>query len=726
MSKALSIEQFLATLNIIDYDDYLEDVPDTLFDTISKDVEPNKMSDFMDTEEKEVDENYECWREEEDDEIDEGYECEDNLKDINLYNELYQRSLKENVSFVTLIRNEFFQHGQKLIVTRGQQNGIYLSCHLEYRERGGKGIKRSLKQETQCPMKVELNIGIDGKVTFKPSCCWRHNHNTEFVKPILTKEQKEMIQEQIKKGHTSRQIALDMDFFVLVSEIENIKKTFRRGYKKNMYQLVVNELKNLTNFDSHFVVDETNKFLGLIAINRFALEHISFDVVFVDDTTHTNDLDLDEIVMIGIDPDGRNVIIAIAFSLNTKTESFTMLFTHLKELMITHQKRIEYVVCDRDFAQTNALKVFEDCHIVYCIRHIARNIKSRFGQNSDLYKLFNKMCFIRDSKQSNATAYIPSFKSNQYSDSENEYLNVIDEMIKREDDDGKRALNLLKTQIDSYLPSILVNFPLMNNRTTNRVEGFFGIQKRNMYNVYFPMCIKNIKLLNDLYLAKPRNKTSIPFDGLLSDKSRKQLGSLAINYLVKEMEAIKNGCVFPIKECCCSSWLQWRIPCRHMIMYLLKENKSLPIIKDEMIPSKYFWYYSKPCKQGIVSPTIQNTSQESTPSIDDFTSAVNFLLRFEEGRNYIINGVKIFQKSEVVNPQCDHVRFLKLPHKNTCKRVSQTCDNHGRSNSTNMYVVSPTIHPGEVVIRTGQRKKRTICCRICGGKHYQKTCPHLK
>ncbi|XP_057808414.1 protein FAR1-RELATED SEQUENCE 5-like [Salvia miltiorrhiza] len=102
------------------------------------------------------------------------------------------------------------------------------------------------------------------------------------------------------------------------------------------------------------------------------------DVIFVDATYKTNKYDLICVPIVGINHHRMNVMFAIAFLSNEKTESYEWLFSTFLESMYHREPSI--IFSDQDQALMNGVDVtFRDAKHWLCQWHINKNTGKQFG-----------------------------------------------------------------------------------------------------------------------------------------------------------------------------------------------------------------------------------------------------------------------------------------------------------------------------------------------------------
>ena len=116
-------------------------------------------------------------------------------------------------------------------------------------------------------------------------------------------------------------------------------------------------------------------------------------VVFMDDTSCTNAFLFPVVSLLCRDESDTVHTVAWGIVKNRTTSSFVRFLSFVSNSVTG----IKTIVCDRHFAQRNAIeRVFGDhVNIVHCAVHVARNIQTNTGASSDLLGRFWEMRFRR-------------------------------------------------------------------------------------------------------------------------------------------------------------------------------------------------------------------------------------------------------------------------------------------------------------------------------------------
>ena len=112
-------------------------------------------------------------------------------------------------------------------------------------------------------------------------------------------------------------------------------------------------------------------------------------IVVVDRTFLTRRYKLTLLLVVGIDADGHNVILAWAVVESENTSSWKYFLRHLRRciLEITSERYVFISDHDKGLVEADVL-LGENCIRAYCSKHIEGNLKDAFGTKDGLMALF--------------------------------------------------------------------------------------------------------------------------------------------------------------------------------------------------------------------------------------------------------------------------------------------------------------------------------------------------
>ena len=231
--------------------------------------------------------------------------------------------------------------------------------------------------------------------------------------------------------------------------------------KSNLYN---NEFYVLHHWRTDLIT-KVKKYNGSSFISKkFINWEIAHDICFMDDTCCINIFDFPLITITFEDFNEKRQILAFGFLAGRGEEYFVSFLNDVKEKL---KKDIRIFIVDRWMGQKNAISiVFNNSTIVFCRIHLERNIRTTFGEYSQVGSLLHQL-----------------FKGTI---SKDKYLNELQKLIDSSKK-HKRALKTLYSDVDSYCPSKLNDLQLRKHTTTNAQEGLFGTLKVRYGNDRLPL-----------------------------------------------------------------------------------------------------------------------------------------------------------------------------------------------------------------------------------------------
>ena len=178
----------------------------------------------------------------------------------------------------------------------------------------------------------------------------------------------------------------------------NVFQNALRGIRKDILSEQCRALRNEANmsklWSNEIHLTRENVSIEAIFMNTaLSPSCIDNNVVFIDDTSCANVFSLTLVTMLCRDPAQRVHAIAWGVVQNRTTASFGRFLGYVKSAFPS----IQTFVCDRHFGQRKAIReVFGDgVSIFHCCVHIARNIRSNCGPNTNILSRFWEMRYKR-------------------------------------------------------------------------------------------------------------------------------------------------------------------------------------------------------------------------------------------------------------------------------------------------------------------------------------------
>ena len=270
--------------------------------------------------------------------------------------------------------------------------------------------------------------------------------------------------------------------------------------------------------------------------------------------------------MIVEDTNGKNQLLSFAIINNRTKESFVLYFEQLAELI----PDVKTFVTDRNTAQVNAIEaVWPEAKIIYCQVHIGRNIRDKVGEQ--MYKLYQQMIRKKASEEDLICAFENEIKNNKK---------------------VSKFLTKLLSISERWLPSHVNKIEHRGNVTTNRVEGFFGVLKRETDHCLKFMSQLSMILLNEgdkLYVHSRSMQKDIKVmdlfgeDGLyVGYEARKQI----VNEYKETFDCLVERYSSQYSKDCCYIHQCYDLPCRHLLALRICDGVK-PLLSLQDIPLRW-------------------------------------------------------------------------------------------------------------------------------------------
>ena len=541
-----------------------------------------------------------------------------------------------------------------------------------------------------CPVEAKFQL-INGAAKFI-SCDEKHTHEINS-KPnhrkqnSLTIKQRKEIKEATINGVTSGKIRLNMGLLCSKDVLYGVRRPILKSYKINEMENLQKEMNLWKNWKNILLIE--NKTFHGCYIHHIPIcsSYYAKDICIVDDTSCTNYYGLPLLVMISDDENGRNQVLSFSFMENRTQQTFTNYFLSVKEIV----GEIRLFVCDRNQTQINAIKaVWPNALIIYCLIHIGRNLRSI---NIALYVKFKQMC----NKQIE----------------EKEYLAYCEKYIN--DNPNSKGANILIKLLEEkehWLPSITIKYMHADNDTSNRVEGFFGSLKNLIDHqvLSLPQIIRAVYLRGERLriLSASDKQIEIPQD-IISLEDASHIGSVALSIVLNEYNEMNRiGCL-PIKSSsqCCNISTMFGIPCRHLLLERMKEDKIPLLSLDDFIPR---WRHSDLMNNCNSKDNMEFVEKSKANECD--WSYSNCLARFER---YFGTASKNDKIQNILNDTLD--RLSSIEYQSGIEEEILPPPNL-------LAAGRPKTYPRNNTEFGAPRKKKQYKCRICGKKgHTAPRCP---
>ena len=270
-----------------------------------------------------------------------------------------------------------------------------------------------------------------------------------------------------------------------------------------------------------------------------------------------------------MDENGKNQLLSFALLSGKKENDFSRFFNFIKQHGIGS---VRLIVCDRYQSQVSSIsKCFPNTQILFCLRHIKRNIEQNFG-NGEITKVF------RNAFQMNQTL--------------KEFIDKISPYLENKDQTHYQALVELINSVNNWFPQVTDNYQHCGNNTTNRIEGEFGVLKNRTSHEILSLVdiISTLKVRHDeLALSRTKNNLLndliIP-DTLMDKNESNQLGRMAKQILLKSYKQYCNG-EHNLNECNCIAYKWYGLPCCHQIAQIDSNSLDKALICIDCLPKRW-------------------------------------------------------------------------------------------------------------------------------------------
>lgn len=542
--------------------------------------------------------------------------------------------------------------------------------------------------------RAKLYFQLENGIVRFISCDENHTHDV-YLKPnhrkqnTLTQSQRNEIKFKTINGVTPGKIRLQMRLTCSKDVLYGIRRPILEEERNGEMNNLINEMNSWFNWKNIILIDDNKKFNGCY-VHHKPVCHTDYakDLCVIDDTSCTNRYGLPLLVMIAEDENARNQIISFSFLASRTQQNFINYFNSVKEEI----GDIRLFVCDRNQTQINAIKiVWPNSLIIYCSIHIGRNIRSF---DNELYKMFKKMIY----KDINEDEFINECKN---------YIN------NNPGSKGANILTKLLSEVEHWLPSIIINYRCLENETSNRVEGFFGSLKNLIdHNIQtLPQIIRAVYIRGErLRVLSVSDKPIIIPSHIISKEDAMKIGTLPLSIILSEYNDINNvGCLQKEYGNCCNINKIYGLPCRHMIIKRIQEDKIPLLSIDDFLPR---WRH---CNRNDFNQNIDKIEflRINNDNKDNNWTYSDCIAKFER---YFDSAKKCVDIQKILDNTLDKLSSMEY----------QSGTDQDILPPSNLLISGkPTTHPRNNCESFGApRKKKKYHCSICGGEgHTAPRCP---
>ena len=448
----------------------------------------------------------------------------------------------------------------------GDRTYATYSCHF-----GGK-IYGSNTSKTGCPffLKYKRQENLDGRYQYTlVASNWMHNHRVDEIfidahccccstDEILETQQQQQLKVPPGCIRANLGVATNSNIFY------NIRRPVILASKKETISELLSSMK-CRNFVSDVTVDEDGTLTRAALLHTAVASHAyATDIVFTDDTVSTNIYGMKVQTMIVEDPESRSQLYAFGYLSGQDQEAYEAFFLSIRTLSGQCPRIIMADRCEAQFGALN--KIYPEAHVVFCLRHLGKNLERHFHHDSDVIKGF--YAIKKDVRQCDR------------------YMDMITRMIEEDPADfpGKETLKWMVTYADHWVPLRLIQHGVLRDWTTNRDEGYFGWFKQSYGFTLFTLTQLTKNIITSARLLSANSTASIRqtdkrFETLPCD-NKELIGALALEVIGRELTAYLNQedmepchlCI--LRETC----PELALPCRHTI------DENTPLRAQDLHP----------------------------------------------------------------------------------------------------------------------------------------------
>ena len=412
----------------------------------------------------------------------------------------------------------------------------------------------------------------DKLIAYLEKIITEHNHSIGLVttkkdRNSLPYSQRSRIQIATEDCQTAQRIKIKESLTCSKDVLYGARRRVLKEMRDEEIANLLNVLCDFDNWKNDIFIDDDCKLRFLYSIHeRIAVCNYSRDICILDDTSCTNYYGLPLLVLIVEDENRKNQILSFTLMEDRTKPSFINYLTHVKQYL----GEIRLFISDRNKTQISAIEtVWPNAIIIYCTKHISRNIRTNAGK--EMEKKFIDMLNGRKTEEE----LIKDF---------NTYI------LFNPSSNGAGTLRELLDCKDRWLPSITSKYLISENETTNRVEGFFGNYKNLNEHKLKPLAevVKSLYLCAESSFICSRNIPQVIIkDHLISKEEAIHIGKCALDIINEEYNTVKNKILTAqYNDECCKIHKHYGLPCRHMMLKRMKENK-VPLLSIDDIPLRW-------------------------------------------------------------------------------------------------------------------------------------------
>lgn len=592
-------------------------------------------------------------------------------------------------------QNKHFQSHAELtryVHDVSRKYSVPLSTHLSgisrtyqvYKCRYGGRVYGMSTAKTDCPCYLKYQRNTDNTFSLIEAN-WLHNHSTDRLYTeshcnCTSDELKEEIWNQQKLNIPPGSIRSNLDIVTTPDIFYNMRRNVIHCENTETLDDLISSMNN-SEFSSIVTKDSNGNLLRASVLHkRVSQFNYSTDIMITDDTASTNLYDMKLQVSIVIDAENKSQVYSFGYLSGQSQNAYYSFFKEIKDMS---QQQPRVIIVDRSQAQVLAIKeVYPDSYIVYCLRHLGKDLQKYFPKNSDIIIGFYDI-------QKNVQRC-------------NDYLQLLISKLSQiqEESKGKQILKWMIENEENWMPLKLIQHGVIIEWTTNRCEGFFGMFKQRFGFRRFTLTTltKNLFLQCRTMIIDSNNtikKTINRYKDLdcVEPNDIPIIGKYALDIISYEMvEFLKDKEIETCKICALrNSCPDLALPCRHIM------DKNI-LISAKDLNQRYIREDISMIKEGShminsAEPTLSSEYSDIMSQISPFASIAN--------RN---------------------AQVREILEESISKLKATLIENEGGMPPTLSIKGKLSMHPSKNVILGGHPKtKRVYKCSICGQTGHNKS-----
>lgn len=384
--------------------------------------------------------------------------------------------------------------------------------------------------KTNCPSFISYYADSSKKWSIgKTNWCHNHSLDTSFTEAhcnCLSSATITKIRTLQSLGVNPGEIRSSMNLSINSNQFYNIRRDIIKTQKTEKLDDVLTEIHQSW-LKSNVYKDNSGEIKGItVGFNEVCAQLYSKNILIVDDTASTNIYNWILEVAVAIDQEGKNQILMFGLFPDKSINSYKLFFKDMRTYLGSPPR---VIIVDRSISQYSAIKCeLPETYVGFCLRHLGKDLLKYFDENSDVVHGFYNL--QKDIYQAD------------------EYLKYINNLIKEPKYQDCAILKWMVEFQNNWVPKNLITNGVINEWTTNRIEGLFGNFKQTYGFTRFTMkkLIKNILIYMKNLMSNSiasQSKTNMKFQTIdcISESDIPKIGKYALSIIAEEYCAYKEG-----------------------------------------------------------------------------------------------------------------------------------------------------------------------------------------